>query len=69
MLWVFTLFWLLILIGSAEVVGGGFFGRLVAVDRRVVLVEPIRARSETISASSRLLSSKAGDSCDKTQVI
>ena len=65
---VFATFWLL-LMGREEVFGGGLFGKLVAVAGRVVLVDLVRVRSETISDSSKLLSSKAGLSCDKTRVV
>ena len=67
-LWVFATFWLL-LIGLEDAIGGGLFGKLVAVAGRVVLADLVRVRSETNSCSSKLLSSKAGLSCDKTQVV
>ena len=57
------------IIGSEEVFGGGLFGKLVVVAGRVVLVKRIRVRAETVSGSSKLLSSNAGDSCDKTQDV
>ena len=55
--------------GLKDVFGGGLFGKLVAEAGRVVLADLVRVWSERNSSSSKLLSSKAGLSCDKTQVV
>ena len=67
-LWIFAT--LLILAMGEDVIARGLFGRLVIGTERVRLASgPTRVGSEAISGCSRLFRSKAGLSCDKTQVV